>query len=68
MGLFQKRPEEPTDWAGLPAEPHQPASPAERLGEAPPVEIPLLGPIPAADSIAITIQPVSPEPVEGDGD
>ncbi len=67
MGLFQQRPEEPTAWAGLPAEPHEPVSPAERLGDAGPFEIPLLGPTPAVDTIAITIEPASPEAADGDG-
>ncbi|MFT4282742.1 hypothetical protein [Microbacterium sp.] len=31
MGLFQSRPEEPTEWAGLPAEPWDEPSPSERL-------------------------------------
>ncbi len=36
MGLFTQKPEEdPADWAGLPAEPHDPLSPADRLGIAP---------------------------------
>lgn len=30
MGIFQQRPEEPTEWAGLPAEPWEP-DPAETL-------------------------------------
>lgn len=35
MGLFTQRPEEPSEWAGLPAEPMGPRNPAERLGEGP---------------------------------
>jgi hypothetical protein len=31
MGLFTQRPEEPTEWAGLPSEPLEPRSPADRL-------------------------------------
>ena len=31
MGLFSPRPEEPTEWAGLPSEPLEPRSPADRL-------------------------------------
>ncbi|AZS37164.1 hypothetical protein CVS47_01795 [Microbacterium lemovicicum] len=34
MGLFASRPEEPSEWAGLPSEPAEPGSPAETL-EAP---------------------------------
>ena len=31
MGLFTSRPEEPTEWAGLPSEPLRPRSAAEQL-------------------------------------
>lgn len=31
MGIFQSRPEEPTEWAGLPSEPWEPAAPADVL-------------------------------------
>ncbi|WP_312677751.1 hypothetical protein [Microbacterium sp.] len=31
MGIFQSRPEEPTEWAGLPAEPWEPREPTEVL-------------------------------------
>lgn len=31
MGLFSPRPEEPTEWAGLPSEPLESRSPADRL-------------------------------------
>lgn len=69
MGIFQQRPEEPTEWAGLPAEPWEPVSPAARLDEQPPAEIPLLGPIPRLETIAIALEPVAPpEPVDGDGE
>ncbi|MBD3941710.1 hypothetical protein IF188_08390 [Microbacterium sp. NEAU-LLC] len=43
MGLFQKLPEEPTEWAGLPSEPDRPESAAERLAAAAPVDIGSLG-------------------------
>ncbi|GAA3019981.1 hypothetical protein [Microbacterium dextranolyticum] len=33
MGIFQSRPEDPTEWAGLPAEPWEPRAPAETLPE-----------------------------------
>jgi len=36
MGIFQSRPEEPGEWAGLPAEPWQPRVPGEVLP--PPVD------------------------------
>lgn len=38
MGLFQHRPEEPTEWAGLPSEPLDDESVAERLPESAPVD------------------------------
>jgi hypothetical protein len=31
MGIFQSRPEEPDEWAGLPAEPWEPRVPGEVL-------------------------------------
>lgn len=31
MGIFQSRPEEPDEWAGLPSEPWQPRVPGELL-------------------------------------
>ncbi|MBF9336275.1 hypothetical protein G3N30_08575 [Microbacterium lacticum] len=34
MGIFQSRPEEPTEWAGLPADPWGPRVPGELLGDA----------------------------------
>lgn len=36
MGIFQSRPEEPTEWAGLPSEPWEPREPAEALPPATP--------------------------------
>lgn len=38
MGLFQHRPEDPTEWAGLPSEPLDDESVAERLPDAAPVD------------------------------
>lgn len=43
MGLFQHKPEDPTEWAGLPGEPWEPRSPAELLVDAPTVDLPLTG-------------------------
>lgn len=39
MGIFQSRPEDPTEWAGLPAEPWQPRTPGEVLPPAAPVDV-----------------------------
>lgn len=36
MGIFQSRPEEPSEWGGLPAEPWEPRQPTEVLP--PPVD------------------------------
>lgn len=38
MGLFMHRPEEPSEWAGLPSEPDRPQNAAERLVDAAPVD------------------------------
>ncbi len=38
MGLFASRPEEPFEWAGLPSEPLEPESDAERLDGAMPID------------------------------
>jgi hypothetical protein len=43
MGLFSQRPEEPTEWAGLPSEPARVESSADRLPEAAPVDLGGLG-------------------------
>ncbi|MDW4573005.1 hypothetical protein R8Z57_09520 [Microbacterium sp. M3] len=43
MGLFSQRPEETNEWAGLPSEPANPESAAERLADAAPVDVGGLG-------------------------
>ncbi|GAA1468418.1 hypothetical protein [Microbacterium thalassium] len=66
MGLFTQRPEEPTEWAGLPGEPLRPASAAERLDDAAPVDLGLMPDASGAvESIAIPV--ALPEPA-GDDD
>ncbi len=57
MGLFQQRPEEPTEWGGLPSEPLQPRSAAEQLGDAPPIDLdlPLLDELPGTETIAVAV-------------
>lgn len=64
MGLFQQRPEEPTEWGGLPAEPWEPGGPAETLAETSTFDIPLFGEIPRRESIAYTAAPPEDEPGE----
>lgn len=63
MGLFSQRPEEPTEWAGLPSEPSRHETAAERLPDASAVD---LGGLSASDlafgsgtveSIVIPVKP-----------
>ncbi|CAN3702217.1 hypothetical protein MMX123_02230 [Microbacterium sp. MM2322] len=39
MGLFVQRPEEPSEWAGLPGEPQRPRSRAEVLPDDAPLDV-----------------------------
>ena len=63
MGLFMQRPEEPSEWAGLPSEPDRPESSAEKLGDAARVDsgsVDLLGGSGAAiESIVIPVPPAT---------
>jgi len=43
MGLFTRKPQEPSAWAALPGEPLDESNPSERLDEAPPVDLFSLG-------------------------
>ncbi|MDQ1216348.1 hypothetical protein [Microbacterium arborescens] len=71
MGLFTQRPEEPSEWAGLPSEPVRRKSNAELLPDEPPPADPagdLLGGGGIA-SIAIPLTPpTAPEGAEVDTD
>lgn len=79
MGLFQSRPEEPTEWAGLPAEPWDEPSPSEQLAgptEASPAAIDLTA-LRAPEGHAYVAVPIEPVPfvtgteasdADGDGD
>lgn len=61
MGLFAHRPEEPTEWAGLPSEPERTRSAAERLDAGAEIEIGsagLFGATAAVESIVIPVAPV----------
>lgn len=61
MGVFQQRPEEPTEWGGLPSEPWEPRGPVEQLSEtAATTDLPLFGDIPARQTIAFTVA-IEPE-------
>lgn len=54
MGIFQSRPEEPTEWGGLPSEQWEPRAPAEVLP--PPVDdLGILGAAGVAFSVPIEL-------------
>lgn len=65
MGLFTQRPQHNEEWAGLPSEPREPESPAERLID-PPAAADLLGAGGEVESIAIPLPPVQPPQAAGD--
>lgn len=71
MGLFQHRPEEPTEWGGLPSEPVDPLRQEEQLMTQPGLDIPLFGPVPARDTVTFTLTasdlPASPGDASADG-
>jgi len=60
MGLFTQRPEQNEEWAGIPSEPLQVESDAERLADAAPVDAGGL----ALDGLGMTVEsiviPVAP--------
>jgi hypothetical protein len=64
MGIFQQRPEEPTEWAGLPADPWEPTVRGDML---PPLVAgdPALGA--AVTSIAVPLSPVVEFDADADG-
>ena len=54
MGTFQSRPEEPTEWGGLPSEPWEPREPVEILP--PPVDdLGILGAAGVAFSVPVEV-------------
>jgi hypothetical protein len=57
MGLFSSRPEEPSEWAGLPSEPRDAEAPADHL-DAPAGA--LIDALPAVDAVHSILIPVSP--------
>lgn len=67
MGLFVQRPEEPSEWAGLPGEPRRPQSRAEVLPEDDGLESSPAGLLGAAEgrlsSIAIPLDVVTSDGV-----
>ena len=72
MGLFTPRPEEPAEWAGLPSEPAESGSPAERLAPPTAAGDPLALWGGSVESIVIPVVPVveiaeaASDPAEGD--
>ena len=62
MGLFTQQPEDPAEWAGLPSEPSRPETEAERLADAAPIDVGLVGLLGegtgAVESIVIPVAPV----------
>lgn len=66
MGLFQQRPEEPTEWAGLPSEPLRSRSEAELLEDAAPVDAGFGGLFVQGTAIESIEIPVEVEPAESE--
>ncbi|HWM15576.1 MAG TPA: hypothetical protein VNP97_03200 [Microbacterium sp.] len=56
MGMFTPRPEEPTQWAGIPSDPLEPQSDVESLA-APPLSADQFG-YGAVESIVIPMAPI----------
>jgi hypothetical protein len=67
MGLFQHKPEEPTEWAGLPGEPWEPRGPADRLDDVPTADLPLFGTAGSISIVEIPVEVAPPTP-SGEGD
>jgi hypothetical protein len=70
MGQFSTRPEEPTEWAGLPSEPDRGRSQAESL-EAPIESAASLAFLGAVESVVVPLTPVDSassdhEPADGE--
>ncbi len=61
MGLFAPRPEEPTEWPGLPGEPLRPESAAERLPDPPLDDIGLVGLLGEGVAVESIVIPVAPD-------
>lgn len=62
MGLFASLPEEPSEWAGLPSEPLEPESEAERLHSATTIDALGLAAGAAVKSIVIPVEPIADPP------
>ena len=75
MALFTQRPEEPSEWAGLPGEPLRPQDAASHLGEHDEWRPDLVGDAPAGVTSIEIPMPPQPETIgtdaagaDGDGD
>lgn len=75
MGLFTQRPEDPTEWAGLPGEPLRPQDAASHLDEGDQWRPELVGDAPAGVTSIEIPMPQHPETIatdaaaaDGDGD
>ncbi|KAA9086936.1 hypothetical protein [Microbacterium radiodurans] len=74
MGLFTQRPEEPSEWAGLPAEPHTRGGAADELADEPQPSagsIDLLFGAPTGTTASVEVpvsEPATPGDADGDGD
>lgn len=66
MGIFQSRPEDPAEWAGLPAEPWEPRAPGEVLPPTTP-SIDVLSLLDGGVGIPLDIA-AAPETADGSGD
>lgn len=66
MGIFQSRPEEPSEWAGLPAEPWEPRVAGEVLAPAPhdPADLGVLTPPDPGAPATRVVVPLEPAPTD----
>lgn len=70
MGLFQQRPEEPTEWAGIPSDPARAETAAERLAGGAPIRVgdELFTDGATVESIVIPVSPPVDAAQHGDPD
>lgn len=70
MGLFQQRPEEEQNaWAGLPSEPRDVQNPADRLDDAPSLDLMDIGLGAKYSTMVFPVAPPAPEAADvTDGD
>lgn len=56
--MFMQRPEHDDEWTGIPSEPAHPETVAERLADAPPIDIVSIATGGAVESIVIPVAPI----------